>query len=91
MRYFKVEEDRSAGYTGNVDGMHKWRLPGILGCPTCKATWSDNSKAYPSVDLTPIASLADFEEARPSSAPLLQPSPSTPPLSCLYARRGAGR
>ncbi|WNG37219.1 hypothetical protein F0U61_28750 [Archangium violaceum] len=65
MRYFNIEEDRSAGYTGNVDGVHKWRLPGILGCPACKATWSDNSKAYPSVDLSPIASLADFEEARP--------------------------
>ncbi len=65
MRYFKIEEDRSACYTGDVDGIHKWRLPGILGCPACNATWSDNSRAYPSVDLTSIASLANFEEARP--------------------------
>ena len=64
MRYFRVQEDRTAGYTGDVDGVHKWRIPGLLGCPVCKATWSDNSRAYPSVDLSPVASLADFEEAR---------------------------
>lgn len=65
MRYFKVEVDRSAGYTGEIDGTYKWLLPGILGCPACKVTWGDNSRAYPSVDLTPIVSLADFEEPRP--------------------------
>ncbi len=65
MRYFRVKEDRSAGYTGVVDASHKWGLPGLLSCPTCNATWGDNSKAYPSVDLTSVATLADFEEARP--------------------------
>ncbi|WP_257459398.1 SitI6 family double-CXXCG motif immunity protein [Archangium lipolyticum] len=63
MRYFNIEEDRAAGYTGEVDAAHRWKLPGIM-CSTCKATWSDGSKAYPSVDLTPVASLADFEKAR---------------------------
>ncbi|WP_375773448.1 double-CXXCG motif protein [Archangium gephyra] len=65
MRYFRVEADRAAGYTGDIDGTYKWLLPGIRGCPTCKATWSDISRAYPSVDLTPIAALADFEKPRP--------------------------
>ncbi|HZI07133.1 MAG TPA: double-CXXCG motif protein [Archangium sp.] len=64
MRYFRVEEDRAAGYTGYIDGSHRWKLPGII-CPACKATWSATSKTYPSVDLTPVASLADFETARP--------------------------
>jgi uncharacterized double-CXXCG motif protein len=64
MQYFVVEEDRSAGYTGYVDAAHKWGLPGLFNCPACKATWSGGSKAYPSVDLTPVAALADFEEAR---------------------------
>ncbi len=64
MRYFVVEEDRAAGYTGYVDAAHKWKLPGIFNCPGCKTTWGAGSKAYPSVDLTPVASLADFEEAR---------------------------
>jgi uncharacterized double-CXXCG motif protein len=65
MRYFRIEEDRSAGYSGSIDGAHKWGLPGLLGCPACKATWGTNSKAYPSVDLTPVEPLANFTEARP--------------------------
>jgi uncharacterized double-CXXCG motif protein len=64
MRYFRVEEDRAAGYTGYVDATHRWKLPGII-CPACKTTWSATSKTYPSADLTPVASLADFEKARP--------------------------
>lgn len=64
MRYFIVREDRASGYTGDIDGSHKWGLPGLDTCPACKSTWSDNSRAYPSVDLTSVATLADFEEAR---------------------------
>ncbi len=64
MRYFRIEEDRSSSYTGEVDGVHKWGLPGIFCCPVCKATWSGGSKMYPSVDLNAVAALADFEEAR---------------------------
>jgi uncharacterized double-CXXCG motif protein len=63
MQYFTLEENRSAGYTGFVDAGHKWGLPGINNCPACKATWS-SVLAYPSVDLTPVATLADFEKAR---------------------------
>jgi uncharacterized double-CXXCG motif protein len=65
MRYFKVENDRSEVYTGFIDGVHKWGLPGLLNCPVCKATWGGDAKAYPSVDLTPVAALADFETPRP--------------------------
>ena len=64
MRYFIVEEDKSSGYTGFVNAGHKWGLPGVDTCPACKATWAATSKAYPSVDLTPLAALADFAEAR---------------------------
>lgn len=64
MDYFSIEEDKSSAYTGYINGTHKWGLPGILGCPGCKASWSGGGKSYPSVDLTPIASLADFEEPR---------------------------
>ncbi|PTL77501.1 double-CXXCG motif protein [Vitiosangium sp. GDMCC 1.1324] len=67
MHYFTVERDGSAGYTGDVDASHKWGLPGII-CPACKATWSGGSKAYPSVDLTPVVALGDFEKARPEPA-----------------------
>jgi uncharacterized double-CXXCG motif protein len=64
MRYFIIEEDKSLGYTGFVNAGNKWGLPGVDTCPACKATWAATSKAYPSVDLTPLAALADFVEAR---------------------------
>jgi uncharacterized double-CXXCG motif protein len=64
MQYFIIDEDRSTGYTGSVDAAPKWGLPGILDCPACKATWSAGF-SYPCVDLTPVATLADFEKARP--------------------------
>ncbi|OJT18887.1 hypothetical protein BO221_38575 [Archangium sp. Cb G35] len=64
MDYFSIEEDRTSVYTGYINGTHKWGLPGILGCPGCKASWSASAKSYPSVDLTPVSSLADFEEPR---------------------------
>ncbi|WP_309896041.1 double-CXXCG motif protein [Archangium sp.] len=63
MRYFIIEEDKSLGYTGFVNAAPKWGLPGVI-CPGCKATWSATGTDYPSVDLTPVAALADFEKAR---------------------------
>ena len=65
MDCFIVKENKSSGYTGSIDASHKWGLPGVLDCPSCKGTWGTDSKAYPSVDLTPVASLADFEDAWP--------------------------
>ncbi|MFY0562962.1 double-CXXCG motif protein [Archangium lansingense] len=64
MDYFSIEEDRSSVYTGYINGTHKWGLPGILGCPGCKASWGGGAISYPSVDLTPVISQADFEEPR---------------------------
>jgi uncharacterized double-CXXCG motif protein len=63
MRYFSIEADRSSGCSGAVDGSYRWRLPGIM-CPACGATWSAGFR-YPSVDLTPVLALGDFEAARP--------------------------
>ncbi|PTL82964.1 double-CXXCG motif protein [Vitiosangium sp. GDMCC 1.1324] len=63
MQYFAIDEDKSAGYTGFINAAHKWGLPGVRNCPACKTTWS-SILAYPSVDLTPVAALADFEKAR---------------------------
>ena len=64
MRYFSIEQDETSGYSGYVNGTHKWGLPGVFRCPTCLSTWGENSRAYPSVDLTSVTSLANFEEAR---------------------------
>ncbi|HLM42698.1 MAG TPA: double-CXXCG motif protein [Myxococcaceae bacterium] len=94
MRYFIIEEDKSLGYTGFVNAAPKWGLPGVKDCPACKATWADISKAYPSVDLTPVAALARFERpgARPIEEyermrelvrPLLPPGAVVEPGSCF--------
>jgi uncharacterized double-CXXCG motif protein len=64
MHHFRIKEDRSSGYTGYTDAVHKWLLPGIINCPGCGLTWGGGTKTYPSVDLTPVLSLGDFEEAR---------------------------
>jgi len=63
MKYFVIKEDRAIDYTGSVDAAHKWGLPGVSNCPGCKSTWGA-ILAYPLVDLTPVAALADFETAR---------------------------
>ncbi|MCY1073238.1 SitI6 family double-CXXCG motif immunity protein [Archangium lansingense] len=64
MSYFLIDEDRKSEYTWDISGTHKWRLPGIRNCPGCSVTWGTDTRAYPSVDLTPVAHLADFEEPR---------------------------
>jgi uncharacterized double-CXXCG motif protein len=62
MNYFVIEEDRDAGYTCSVNAPHKWKLPGVRNCPGCGSSWG-SKLAYPSVDLTPVATLANFENA----------------------------
>ncbi|QRN98055.1 hypothetical protein JRI60_02985 [Archangium violaceum] len=62
MSYFTIEQDKASGYTGYVDGTYKWALPAI-NCSLCKAIWGGGF-AYPSVDLTPVANLANFEKSR---------------------------
>jgi len=64
MDYFTLEEDKSLGYVAYIGCEHRWKLPGIRRCPVCTTTWSAGDKSYPSVDLTPVTSLADFEEPR---------------------------
>lgn len=67
MSFFRITEDKALDYTGYIGASHTWGLPGVRNCPACNATWGTNTKAYPSVDLTPVASLADFEKARAES------------------------
>jgi uncharacterized double-CXXCG motif protein len=63
-RFFEIQENQALGYSADVNAAHKWGLPGVI-CPECRTTWAGGAKTYPSVDLTPIASLADFETPRP--------------------------
>ena len=94
MHYFRVKEDNSSNYTGHIEGTHKWGLPGVRNCPACKATWGSDIRAYPSVDLTPVAALANFEDPRSESIeeyerrcelvrPLLPPGALLQPGSAL--------
>jgi uncharacterized double-CXXCG motif protein len=94
MRYFRVEADTSSEYTGFVKGSHRWALPGVDSCPACKSTWGGMSLTYPSVDLTPVASLADFtdpwaqpieeyERRRELVRPFLPPGALVEPGVCL--------
>ncbi len=94
MRYFRIREDKSLGYTGFVDAAPKWGLPGVDTCPACKSTWANTTIAYPSVDLTPVTALADFAEARAEPLeeyermrelvrPLLPPGAMVQPGACF--------
>ncbi|WNG53805.1 hypothetical protein F0U59_02640 [Archangium gephyra] len=64
MRYFKIGQDKLSAYTGRIEGHRKWSLPGIRRCPACYSTWSSGSLFYPSVDLSSVTFLGDFEEPR---------------------------
>jgi uncharacterized double-CXXCG motif protein len=64
MDYFTLKEDKSLGYTGYIGCTHKWGLPGIIRCPGCQVGWSGGARSYPSVDLSSITALGDFEEPR---------------------------
>jgi uncharacterized double-CXXCG motif protein len=68
MSYFIIEEDRASESTWDIRGTHKWGLPGIRNCPACHVTWGSDTRAYPSVNLSPVAHLANFEEPRAEPA-----------------------
>jgi uncharacterized double-CXXCG motif protein len=63
MRFFSLEGSRTSPPTGEMDGSHRWGLPGIR-CPQCKAVWSTAAVAYPSVDLSHHPERGKLEEAR---------------------------
>lgn len=47
-----------------IDASHKWGLPGVK-CPLCGATWGSVGVAYPSVDLSCIASQKRYHKSWP--------------------------
>ncbi|MBZ4419282.1 double-CXXCG motif protein [Myxococcus sp. RHSTA-1-4] len=54
MKFYVVEEDISPPYTGDIDGTHKWALPGRELCPTCHAGGGIGGLNYPCVDLSAL-------------------------------------
>jgi uncharacterized double-CXXCG motif protein len=54
LRFYAIEEDTSPPYTGDINGTHKWSLPGVEPCPTCRAGGGIGGLHYPCVDLSAL-------------------------------------
>nr|BDT38216.1 double-CXXCG motif protein [Myxococcus sp. MH1] len=72
-RFFWVDEDTAAvrRHGGEVHGGRQWKLPGLLRCPTCDATWSGSGHFFPGVDLSLLPERRELERARPEPLPAL--------------------
>jgi len=55
LRFYKVTEDRSQGYTGTLDAVNRWCLPGVQPCPMCRKGGGSPWLAYPCVDLSGLS------------------------------------
>lgn len=96
-RFFWVDEDNevAARHGGRVDASHKWRLPGLLKCPTCGATWNGMGHHFPGVDLSQLPEHREFEKARPEPLPEFERlrdrvRPLVPPHARLPPGTGLG-
>nr|WP_158625258.1 double-CXXCG motif protein [Corallococcus terminator] len=63
MKYFRLHPAEGPRFTGFIDGVHRWGLPGGL-CPVCHASPGGLGEAYPSVDLSGWALRRELAEAR---------------------------
>ncbi|QDE92419.1 hypothetical protein BHS06_27485 [Myxococcus xanthus] len=54
MKFYRVQPDTASGYTGSVDAVNKWCLPGVHPCPVCRAGGGTPWLAYPCVDLSSL-------------------------------------
>ncbi|NOK21918.1 hypothetical protein HMI50_33355 [Corallococcus carmarthensis] len=63
MRFFEVNPAEGPRFTGYINGVHRWGLPGGL-CPVCHASPGGLGEAYPSVDLSGWAHRQELVEAR---------------------------
>ncbi len=52
MKFYRVREDRAPRYTGNLDAVHRWVLPGIEPCSACGLGAASSAAQYPCVDLS---------------------------------------
>lgn len=62
MRFYEPKEDTSSSYTGELNAVPKWGLPGVR-CPECGSTWAA-TVVYPCVDLAALPQREEFEEPR---------------------------
>ncbi|MCY1032686.1 double-CXXCG motif protein [Corallococcus sp. BB11-1] len=67
MKYFRLHPAEGPRFTGTLEGIHRWGLPGAL-CPVCQSGPGGLGEAYPSVDLAGWSHRRELEE--PRQAPL---------------------
>jgi uncharacterized double-CXXCG motif protein len=63
MLFYSIEGIQTPRHTGEVEGEHRWSLPGIR-CPLCRSVWSTGAVAYPSVDLSNHPEREKLQEPR---------------------------
>ncbi|RKH98223.1 hypothetical protein D7Y04_25080 [Corallococcus sp. AB038B] len=63
VKFFEVHPAEGPRFTGYINGVHRWGLPGGL-CPVCHASPGGLGEAYPSVDLSGWAHRQELVEAR---------------------------
>ncbi|WIG95516.1 double-CXXCG motif protein [Myxococcus sp. SDU36] len=54
MKFYVVEEDRNAGFTGNLRALPPWGFPGVTPCDACGAAGGWAGLQYPCVDLSDL-------------------------------------
>lgn len=52
MKFYRLRQDPSPLYTGDLRAQHKWGLPGVEPCPTCGTGGGVAGLEYPCVDLS---------------------------------------
>ncbi|WNG41417.1 hypothetical protein F0U61_52785 [Archangium violaceum] len=55
MKFYRIREDESPRYTGNLNASHKWMLPGIQPCSGCGLGGKDSGAHYPCVELSQLS------------------------------------
>jgi len=62
LKFYRVEEDRAAGYTGNLRAVPRWGFPGVTACPGCGAAGGAAGLQYPCVDLSSLPERKELED-----------------------------
>jgi len=67
MKFYRLKQDPSPRYTGDLYAKHKWGLPGVEPCPTCRAGGGGTGLEYPGVDLSglPVQELKKLSDPWP--------------------------
>jgi uncharacterized double-CXXCG motif protein len=56
VKFYRIRQDPSPRYTGQLKATHKWGLPGVEPCPTCRVGGAVTGLEYPCVDLSSLPS-----------------------------------